>query len=89
MGKEHNLISQTAFEQAVEEIGIGKFRGFYQGRAYHKGVAVVFDGPWELGLFVGKLSTMPDFAKLSAIEPHTDDMGRGIVASWNESLFTD
>ena len=87
-GKGQKLISRTAFEEAVKEIGIGKFRGFYNGRDYHKGIAVDFDSAGELGVFVGKLATMPSFANLAAVEPHTDDMGRGVVASWDESLFT-
>jgi hypothetical protein len=81
------LKSQAAFKKAVKDIGIGRFRGLYHGRYYHKGIAVDFASAGELGVFVAKLAQMPGFTDLAAAQPHIDDMGKGIVASWDESLF--
>lgn len=81
------MIKPSQFEETVNRIGIGNWHGSYSGRYYHKGYAVDFASIAEFGRFCAALAKEPGMKSLAARDPHTDDFGHGMIASWDESLF--
>ena len=83
------MVSPKAFEKAFKKIGIGDWHGKRQGRFYHEGYGVSFGTLQEYGRFVAGLAKDPAFEWLIAHDPQIDDLGRGIIASWDVELFTE
>ena len=82
-------ISPKAFEKAVNKIGIGEWMEEYHGRFHHQGWAVLFKSVPDYGRFIAGLSKDPDLAALVAHDPHMDNLGNDLIASWDKSLFTE
>lgn len=76
------------FKDAAEAADVDLY-GAYQGRAYHQGIAVVYEAQADYARFVIELSQRGSTAYLATLGPHTDNLGLNRIASWPRRLFTE
>ena len=75
------------FAEAAQSLGM-QYLGTYDGRGFHKGIAVGMDNAMDLADLIGEISAMPELEPLHGLKPdHTDSLGRGVLFSWNRSRF--
>lgn len=60
--------------------------GYYEGRFWHKGIAVSSDSEYAMAQFVSKMNEHG--ISLGAWN-HTDQLGYGKIYSWTRSKFDD
>ncbi len=84
---DQKAISPKALQKAVKKIGIGEWHDEYHGRYHHHGYAVLFKSVPDYGRFIAGLSKDPAMAWLIAHDPHMDNLGDKLIASWDKALF--
>lgn len=83
------MISPHAFKKAHKEIGIGTWHGKYRGRNDHEGYGIDFETIPDFGRFMAALARRKKFDWLIEQRMHIDDMGHGIIVSWDRGYFTE
>ena len=75
------------FAEAAQSLGM-QYLGEYDGRGFHKGIAVGMDNAMDLADLIGEISAMPELEPLHGIKPdHSDTLGLGILFSWTRTRF--
>ena len=75
------------FAEAAQSLGM-RYLGTYDGRGFHKGIAVGMDSTMDLADLIGEISAMDELAPLHGVKPdHSDSLGLGVLFSWNRSRF--
>ena len=75
------------FAEAAQSLGM-QYLGAYDGRGFHKGIAVGMDSTMDLADLIGEINATDELEPLHGIKPdHTDSLGLGVLFSWNRSRF--
>lgn len=82
------MVTPAEFEKAVKDLGIGKYHGPYRGRHHHNGYAVTFKERDDVAAMMVRLQQVDGLSELMEEMPHMDTFGHGVIASWDESLFS-
>ena len=79
-----------AILNAIENLGNEDviFYGIYHGRCFFTGVAVRYATEDDI-CDLKQILTEDGHGDLASARMHRDSLGRGYIAAWDESLFTD